>query len=592
MNTKTVFLCGALSLAFAAAALAQNIGLNGEEFKNVQKRVGDQSPTDLESNINNYIEQDEQINIDPETGVVKVLRTNQKALINDFITATVPVQFVNPREIRNVLRSAVGIEGGRVEIILDKKGDKDPSNDERFVQLIAPTFMMPSLIDAVKALDVPWLVNVRDGSIKETYYTKFRPAETIDAFASQYAGEGTTAVDPFANAVERRDEPYRVEEYMKAAELHDQKPPQGLFKFNIYEVNVGDDLTIGVDWVAWKNGPGRSLFDVILAGQDSQTHFENATGNFDPNLGAFTQTDPGEHGIHIDVDQSLLSANYLLTSAYLDFLEVKGRARAVASPEIWVFTHKQGIWKATDQFLAFEVSPSAPDAFGIKPTRIDKPSAAGDTPVPHDATGTTDFAVHNRFLRYDVGAKNQLGMMLRVFPSIGQQSSEVEVEFTSTELAGTTPQGTPIISSRRLVTKQRMWDGKCQVLGSLSRDQDVQGSTSAPGLGDIPVLGYLFGREASSVGRKEIVITVTPHIYAGANAGAPDDVVGDKAIETRSMAKGETPIALPSDSFAFDAWVFEEAAPSNPLISTPENGPESPAETLPAQDAGSTPPKY
>lgn len=568
MNTNKLFVVATVSTLFATHAFAQFPGRTGEEFSGVQNRVGNPSPAggfstgETNSRIDDYINQDEQINIDPlNTGVVKVLRANQKNLINDFVTRMVPLRNAHPREIRQVLRSVTGIEGGRAEVVIDKQ------TKENWVQLIAPTFMMPALEKAIQDLDVPWLQQARDGSDRRTYFVKWRPADTIDQFASNYAGEGVTQIDATSQAITRRDEPYRVEEYFKGAAAHDVPPPQALFKFNIYEITSSNDYLVGVDWVAWKNGPGRSLFELILGGQWSHNQFDNATGNFDPNLGAFTVNNLGEHGRHLDVDQYLLSANYLLTSAYLDFLRVKGKARVVASPEIFALTHRTATWSSVDQFLSYEVTPNAPDAFGIKPTRLNKANdlSVSNPAIPGGvATGDSDFSAHNRFLRHNVGAKNSLGLTLQVFAAIGQESSEVSVSFESTDLAGTTPQGTPIITTRKLVLKQRMRDGQAQVLGSMIREEEIHGSDKAPGLGSIPILGYLFGREAETQSRKEIVITVTPSIYAGQKSGAPNQVEGETQIRTTQMAApGASAPAMPSNYKGFDAWLFEEIGATN-----------------------------
>jgi Bacterial type II and III secretion system protein len=562
MNTKQSFVVATVTSLVASTAFAQFPGRTGEEFSGIQNRVGNPSPNagfstgETNSRIDDYVNQDEQINIDPlTTGVVKVLRVNQKNLINDFVTRIVKINNVTPREIREMLKSVTGIEGGRAEVIIDK------TTKENWVQLIAPTFMMPSLESAVQALDEKWLKQAQDGSDRRIYYAKWRPAETIDTFASRYAGEGVSQLDATAQAIARRDEPFRVEEYFKGAAVHDIAPPQALFKFNIYEITSSNDYLVGVDWVAWKNGPGRSLFELILGGQDTHNRFDNATGNFDPNLGALTVNSLGEHGRSLEVDQYLLSGNYLLTSAYLDFLRVKGKARVVASPEIFALTHKTATWSATDQFLSYDVTPSSPDALGIKPTRLNKdnvPPATLEGGVP---TGSSEFSAHNRFLRHNVGPKNSVGLTLKIFAAIGQESSEVEVSFESTDLAGTTPQGTPIITNRKLVVKQRMKDGQAQVLGSMIRDEEIHGADKAPGLGSIPLVGFLFGREAETQSRKEIVITVVPHIYPGKDTYAPNNVEGEVQLRTMQMAMpGAGKPDMPAGYKGFDAWLFEEAA--------------------------------
>src|SRR5262245_39226461 len=105
---------------FGASVLAGYAGY--PEFEDVQARRGDPSPNKFESNINDYTHQDEQLNLKPDDGQVRVMRTDQKNLVNDFQTELIPLRYATPREIRNVMRVVTGIEGGRAETVVDKNG--------------------------------------------------------------------------------------------------------------------------------------------------------------------------------------------------------------------------------------------------------------------------------------------------------------------------------------------------------------------------------------------------------------------------------------------------------------------------------------
>ncbi len=528
------------AILLVSTANAQNPFFGPDQAAGVQAVNGNTSPAqgfstgETNSRIDDYVNQDEQINIDPNAGVIKVLRVNQKNLINDYVTAVFPIRHANPREIRDVFRLITSKEGGRAEVIIDKV------KKENFLQVICPKFQVEWIRQALEGLDADWVLQGRDGSTTGVYYTQYRPADTLDVFAANYAGEGSTAVDRFRNTLARRDEPYRTEAYLKACAEFDQPPPQALLKFRVYEVDTSNDLKLGVDWIAWKNGPGRSLFEAIFAGHEANHHFKNATGFFDPNLGAGAIISPGKHTIDSDSNQYLLSANYLLTSAYLDFLRVKGKARALAEPELFVFSNNTATWTSSDQFLSFDVNPDDPGAAGLTPARIDFGS---------------DFSVHDDVtLNHNTGAgTNHLGITLKVKPVIGTESSEVAIELEVTDLIGETPQGTPIVSSRRLVTKLRLVDGQPFVFGGLTREEEIDSSQKAPVLGDIPVLGYLFGQETDSARRKELVFTCIPRFFQG----APKVVEDPEYIDTISkVTKRNCELEVPSNCFGWDQLIF------------------------------------
>jgi type II secretory pathway component GspD/PulD (secretin) len=516
----------------------------------VQNRRGDASPGggfstgEANSRIDDYFNQDEQINVNPDSGVVKVLRVNQKNLINDFVTAVFPLNTRAPaRESATSSAPSARKEGGRAEVIQDKVQKK------YWLQVICPAFMLPHIEEAVRQLDQAWIKEVADGSVDRRVPREV-PADRDVRRHRVVLRRRRRDLHRHERqpAVLRRDEPYRVEKYIAACEELDQPPPQAHLKVRIYEVDTSNDLKLGVDWIAWKNGPGRSLFQAIFSGQDSYTRYRNATGFFDPNLGTTTVINPGTHSITNDSSQYLLSANYVLTTAYLDFLRVKGKARSLAEPEIFVRNARTATWSSTTQFLSFAVAPSDPGPFGTKPALLDKNPAGG-------SIADQNFT-HNRTLKHRLGsttATNQVGLSLTVTPVVGMESAEVQFTFSSTELSGTTPQGTPIISTRTITSKQRLVDGQPFVFGGLTRTEDVRANNKAPWLGDIPGLGYLFGQETTSARRKEMIITVLPKLIQGCH----EKVADPGHLETMAKANGEQSFDPPESCWGFDKMIFD-----------------------------------
>jgi len=70
-----------------------------------------------------------------------------------------------------------------------------------------------------------------------------------------------------------------------------------------------------------------------------------------------------------------------------------------------------------------------------------------------------------------------------------------------------------LLQQRRLETGQvRLRDGQTLILTGIIQDQDRTDTSKVPILGDIPLLGRLFRREAKTRQRQEVVVIVTPHI--------------------------------------------------------------------------------
>ena len=91
---------------------------------------------------------------------------------------------------------------------------------------------------------------------------------------------------------------------------------------------------------------------------------------------------------------------------------------------------------------------------------------------------------------------------------------KVSLEVSSLIKQITTSQGTIAyeIGTRNANTMLRLKDGETQILAGLIQDSDTKSSNSIPGLGDIPVLGRLFGTHHTDREKGEIVLSITPHI--------------------------------------------------------------------------------
>lgn len=58
----------------------------------------------------------------------------------------------------------------------------------------------------------------------------------------------------------------------------------------------------------------------------------------------------------------------------------------------------------------------------------------------------------------------------------------------------------------------RLRDGENQVLAGLINDEDRRTANKVPGLGEVPVLGRLFGNQADDTAKTEIVLSITPRV--------------------------------------------------------------------------------
>ncbi|MBK7953441.1 MAG: secretin and TonB N-terminal domain-containing protein [Candidatus Accumulibacter sp.] len=117
------------------------------------------------------------------------------------------------------------------------------------------------------------------------------------------------------------------------------------------------------------------------------------------------------------------------------------------------------------------------------------------------------------------------------------------------------------IGTRTASSVLRLKDGENQLLAGLISDEDRRNSSKLPYLGDIPILGRLFGSHSGEGIKTEIVLSITPRILRNIQRaelylaefdggtetsfrGRPESNAGSQALG--AQAPGARPAALPS----------------------------------------------
>jgi type II secretory pathway component GspD/PulD (secretin) len=535
-------------LALWSGAVANADGVN--QSAGVQNKDGNPSPgagsIQGHSNIDDYTHQDEQINIDASRdNVVKVLRVNQKNLVNDFVVRTFPIENAPPIEVRAIFRNIVALEGGRAEVIRDKVKNQD------WLWVTAPKFQMPYIEAAVKELDVSWLKDDLDGSFEAYYKAKFRKAAAIDALAAVPAAgsDHPSVVDAVNNALLRTGEPYRTEHYLKYAAVVDQPIPQLLLDAAVYEVEVSKEMRLGLDYIAWKNGPGRNLFEFVFWGLSYDQTARHITSKFDPFVPERTPV-TGTDSLDGHASGRYMAANFLLSAAYIDFLEGVGRARLVTRGKVLIKNNEEGTLSAVDEVLHFVVSPGDKNtpASGIEPALPFQDFE--ELEEKHDA----DIPVYGRTL--DKDGVIEVGFVMTVKPIIAEVTTQLDIDLNLNNIVGVTPGGTPQVRTYDLSTTVLVRDGQPICAGGLRRTEDVKNTAKAPILGSIPILGYLFGHEANVQRETEMVVVLTPKIRLGSEADMEMANEEDELVRKQVLRLLKLPV--PSTQFGFDQWLIDK----------------------------------
>jgi len=171
-----------------------------------------------------------------------------------------------------------------------------------------------------------------------------------------------------------------------------------------------------------------------------------------------------------------------------------------------------------------------------------------------------------------------VGLKLEVQPTIhndGNVAIKTELEVSSIIKQISVPignGGTTLayeIGTRNASTLLELKDGETQVLAGLIQDSDQRNSTHIPGLGDLPILGRLFGSTGTTRDKSEIVLSITPRVIRAQQRPSSDTTefwYGSES-QTRSgpfASLGGAPAASGALPFVPGGVSYSSAAPNAP----------------------------
>lgn len=574
----------------------QALALLPDYAQDVIAQRGDPSPAagysagETNSRIDDYINQDEQINIEPKSGVVKVLRTNQKVAINDFVQAVIRCNNVHPRELRGAIRTIVRKEGGDADVVQDKE------KNEYFLHVTCPKFQLPYVEAAVRALDEKWVKEREDGSAELYYQAKFRNAADILKITKYYCSpENQFLLDPLNNAIYYRDQPGPMPLQQKGFKDADIPPNQISIDVAIYEVQATDEFKLGLDYVAWKNGPGRNLFTGI-------SQYAKISGHYFVDWRCYPAGVDNSMKLKDLIDKPITKYRYadfnlLATAAYVDFLSSKGKAKLLTKTNVLTKSGTSAEVAAVEQIVSFKpatITPPGPlsnkeqellvalqqvnqqiaedkaagkdvsslleqrskilELLGGKDDKAAKECNPTPPYIPPYPTGIplrAEYA-YNRILNYL--KTGSVGVKLNITPYVGLESAEADIDIAVSDVSGFTGTGSPIINTRFLYTYARLKDGVPFILGGITRKSRVQSSGKIPLLGDLPILGWLAGGEQNSARDTELVIVLTPKFIIGSESVLE---MPKEAKTVIAQVEGKEPLQIPSNPFGFDQWLLD-----------------------------------
>jgi general secretion pathway protein D len=219
----------------------------------------------------------------------------------------------------------------------------------------------------------------------------------------------------------------------------------------------------------------------------NQTTTTNNTNNGTTNgTGTSTTT---SNGLTLNTFKNLNATNFAVSvpQATLNLLMSDSNTRLLQNPQI----------RASDgQKASLKIGSRIPVATGSFQPGI---GGVGINPL-----------VNTQFQYLDVGVNIDIQPTVHLNSDVTLKvTMDISSETGTTDIGGIQQ---PIISQRKVEHQIRLKEGEVNMLGGILEDNDQRNYSGIPGLGNVPILKYIFGHENINRQQNEVVFVLIPHL--------------------------------------------------------------------------------
>lgn len=327
--------------------------------------------------------------------------------------------------------------------------------------------------------------------------TKPAPVEDASTAVNPGAAAGRAVIqaDPRLNAVVVKDRAANMRIYKQLIELLDVPSQLVEIEAMILDVNARQVSELGIDWSA---RVGRISGNIGSPGSTTSSPSSLIS------LG-------GGNAATIASD----AANFLLTR--IRALENKGQAKVISRPSILTMDNQGALIDLAETFYIQSVGERV----------------ANVTPV-------------------------SVGVTLKVTPHIIEQHSgksvQLVVDIEDGSRVDQLVNGFPAIRRSNIGTQAVIGEHDSLLIGGFNSESTIRDKESVPVLGDIPVVGSLFGTTKSTVERRQRLFLITPRIVASSISAQPLASV-PASLNERTVAKLSQTSENPKDLAGANAVV-------------------------------------
>ena len=281
---------------------------------------------------------------------------------------------------------------------------------------------------------------------------------------------------PSQNAIVMRATPDELTMAQKIINDLDKARPEVVVDVAIMEVNKDKLRNIGLSW------PGSISFALQPPQSTTSTTTTNTDGTTSSSSTALTLNNLANlNANNFAITVSSATANLLMTDSDTKILQ---------NPRI----------RATDgQKATMKIGSKIPIATGSYQTGA--------------ATAITSSLVNTQFQFQDVGVQVEMTPTVHFDHDV---TLKLKIEDSSVSGSSTISGVTePIIAQKTSEQTIRLREGEASILSGILNKQDIISMSGIPGLGELPLLRYVFGSKSHEVIDDEVVFVLVPHIVRG-----------------------------------------------------------------------------
>ena len=286
---------------------------------------------------------------------------------------------------------------------------------------------------------------------------KYADINKVKDILSTFPGIRTIKFHEPSKTIFLEDTPETIKKIETIIAHWDTVPKQVMIEAKILEINLTDDMSLGVEWSA--------ILGDVRVGTSS---FSNAVLPQGEDISPVPETGSG---LFFNVLTGSSSRQF---AAAIDALQEKTKVNTLSTPKV----------------LAIHGQPA-------------KVQVGGQQGY---AVTTTNLGVSSETIEFI-----DTGIVLEIVPYIDDDGNvllNVKPSVTSAELE----EGIPVTRTAFVETWLLAKSGDTVLIGGLIQDNLTRTRSEVPCLGDIPLLGLLFGQRGRKIDKVELVLLITPQI--------------------------------------------------------------------------------